>query len=140
MSQTHLPGWSAVIRFSQSFAARGVVEAGHRSASCLNRHSKVDDISPTILGGKPQKWGDSALIIVQELDGRRTLSNCRQANSSSCSTGSRSITGREMLFTEDSIISAPYCNTAIERNSCDFNCVTSHDDRKYRRRTHLYDA
>ena len=39
-----------------------------------------------------------------------TLSNCLLAKSSSCPTGKRSITGREMVFIDDSIISAPYCN------------------------------
>ena len=37
-----------------------------------------------------------------------TLSNCLHAKLSSWLTGSRSITGREMDFIEDSIISAPY--------------------------------
>ena len=39
----------------------------------------------------------------------RTLSSCLHAKSSSWPTGRRSMTGREIVFMEDSIISAPYC-------------------------------
>lgn len=43
----------------------------------------------------------------------RTRSNCLHANSSSwfTSIGNLSMTGRDIVLTEDSIISAPYCNS-----------------------------
>jgi hypothetical protein len=60
----------------------------------------------------PDKLILSAVKIVP------TLSSCLQAKSSSwfTSTGSLSMTGRDMVFTDDSIISAPYYKTWISQN------------------------
>lgn len=74
----------------RSSAAGYSCRAGRRSVFCD--------------GGKPGAVGTRRRPLTLS-----SLSSCLHANSSIWFTGSLSMTGREMVLTEDSIISAPYC-------------------------------
>lgn len=63
-----------------------------------------------------------------------TLSNCLHANSSSEFTGSRSMTGLDIVLTDDSTISAPYYTHRRPIRSMPV-CIPTHDRRRRRIRT-----
>ena len=87
------------------------------AASCPGRSAQAkttirakDNISTRLneLKGNHGKDQQTRKREGREQEMERTRSSCRQANSSREVTGKRSITGRDILFIEDSIISAPY--------------------------------
>ena len=68
----------------------------------ITQFSTFDRVSLSHLiigGGKPIRRLEEKVL---------TLSNCLQANSSNWVTGNLPITGLDIVFTDDSIISAPY--------------------------------